>query len=81
MANFSTTPGAAPVSPSPAFDDPERLLTFAEMCGMLQIGERLAWSLCNRGELPGVRVGRLWRFRRSTLIAWIEAREAKGVRR
>lgn len=81
MANFPTTPGAAPVPPSPGIDDPDRLLTFAEMCEMLQIGERLAWSLCNRGELPGVRVGRLWRFRRSSLIAWIEARERKAVRR
>ncbi|MCW5769163.1 MAG: helix-turn-helix domain-containing protein [Phycisphaeraceae bacterium] len=60
--------------------DPDRLLSFKEACEFLGIGERLAWSLCNRRELPGIRIGRLWRFRRSALVAWVAAREKRGGR-
>ncbi|HYF14041.1 MAG TPA: helix-turn-helix domain-containing protein [Phycisphaerales bacterium] len=54
------------------------VLTFAEACRFLRIGRQLAWQLVNRGELPGFRVGRLWRFRRSVLIDWMQERETNG---
>jgi len=58
--------------------DPDRLLSFKEACGLLNVGERMLWSMCNRRELPGLRVGRLWRFRRESLLAWVAERETKG---
>lgn len=68
------------LSSAPATPDPGLLLTFKEGCGLLRISARLAWSLCNRGELPHLRIGRLIRFRRAALVAWMETRE-RGVRR
>lgn len=66
---------------TPRTDDPDRLFSFKEGCAFLLIGERKGWSLCNCGELPHLRIGRLIRFRRSALIAWAAARERKGTRR
>lgn len=68
-------------TPTPRTDDPDRLLSFRQGCELLLIGERKGWSLCNCGELPHLRIGRLIRFRRSALIAWAEARERKGARK
>ena len=31
------------------------------------------WAECN--ELPAIRVGKQWRFRRNQIIAWIASRE------
>jgi excisionase family DNA binding protein len=67
--------------PAPLAEDPDRLLTFAEGIAFLGIGRRLGWSLCNTGELPHLRIGRLIRFRRAALIAWAEAHEQKERRR
>lgn len=61
--------------------DPDTLLTFKEGCGVLRICPRLAWTLVNSGELPHLRIGRLIRFRRAALVAWIADRERKAVRR
>jgi exodeoxyribonuclease-3 len=34
--------------------------------------------LARRGKVPGVQIGKLWRFRRSELNAWIEKMIARG---
>lgn len=60
--------------------DPDRLLTADEAGALLGIGRSLLWSLAARGELPSLHLGRLRRFRRSALLAWIEARERREVR-
>lgn len=61
-------------------DDADRLLTFRQGCDMLGIGVRLGWSMVNRGELPHLRVGRLIRFRRASLLDWIARQERKAGR-
>jgi excisionase family DNA binding protein len=61
--------------------DPEALLSFQQGCDLLGIGRRLCWALVNCGELPHLRVGRLIRFRRSSLIDWITARERRAGRK
>ena len=59
-------------------DSFERLLTFDEGRRVLGIGARLCWSLVNRGDLPHLRVGRLIKFRRSSLDAWVAEQERKA---
>lgn len=68
---------AMPSSP-PA--DPDQLLSFAEGIAVLRIGRRLGWELVNRGELPHLRIGKLIRFRRASLLAWAESQEKRGRR-
>ena len=50
---------------SPAF------LTTEEVLGYLKVTPRTIYRLIRAGELPAVRIGRQWRFRRSDLDAWL----------
>jgi excisionase family DNA binding protein len=44
----------------------------------LQVTPRTVYRLIRTGELPAVRVGRQWRFRKADLESWLAAREAPG---
>jgi excisionase family DNA binding protein len=63
---------ATPVSqPVPNF---ERFLNSREAAALLQIHPKTLQRLARKGELRGMRVGRLWRFRASDLDAWVHLR-------
>jgi excisionase family DNA binding protein len=47
-------------------------LTTEEVLDYLQVNVRTVYRLIKAGQLPAVRVGRLWRFRRSDIDAWLE---------
>lgn len=70
----TNSPAASPL-------DPDRLLTFKEALVVLHIGRQLLWQLCNAGKVPHLRLGRLIRFRRSSLLAWLADAERKEHRR
>lgn len=57
------------------------ILTVAEVAAMLRISKRQVCELVNGGTpsgqvrqnpLPGFKIGKLWRFRRSDVEAWVE---------
>ena len=54
----------------------ERLLDSHEAAALLKVHPRTLQRLAQRGEIAGVQVGKLWRFRASSIDAWIEARLA-----
>ena len=47
-------------------------LTTEEVLGYLNTTPRTIYRLIRSGELPAVRIGRQWRFRRADLDAWVE---------
>ncbi|HSL24366.1 MAG TPA: helix-turn-helix domain-containing protein [Vicinamibacterales bacterium] len=49
-----------------------------EVLDSLKVTPRTLYRLIRAGELPAVRVGRQWRFRRADLEHWLAAREATG---
>jgi len=51
----------------------EQLMTIKEVADYLNITESTIYTWAQTGKLPAFRVGRLWRFRRSDLDAWLEA--------
>ena len=55
----------------------ERLLTPKEVCEQLAISRSGLQEMLRRGEIPGIRVGRLWRFRPEGIASWIDAQEAR----
>lgn len=55
------------VSPSP-----EAFLTTEEVLAYLQVNLRTVYRLIDAGQLPAVRVGRQWRFRRRDIDAWLD---------
>jgi excisionase family DNA binding protein len=60
------------------YSDPERqaFLTTEEVLGYLNITPRTIYRLIRNGELPAIRVGRQWRFRRADLDLWVERQSA-----
>jgi excisionase family DNA binding protein len=47
-------------------------LTTADVLNCLKVDPRTIYRLIKTGELPAVRIGRQWRFRRDDLNEWID---------
>jgi excisionase family DNA binding protein len=62
------------------FNDPvremEAFLTTEEVLSYLKITPRTIYRLIRSGELPAIRIGRQWRFRRGDLDRWLERQRA-----
>ena len=59
-----------------AYDPPE--VMNAEQAGQfLQIEEAVVIELAELGELPGRKLGAVWRFSRAALVAWLATPEAR----
>ena len=54
----------------------ERLLDSHEAAALLKVHPRTLQRLAQRGEIAGVQVGKLWRFRASSIDAWVQERLA-----
>jgi excisionase family DNA binding protein len=51
--------------------EPEVLMV-EELAALLRIEVKSTYDLLARGEIPGaVKVGRLWRIHRATVVAWL----------
>ena len=55
--------------------DPDQVLTAAEAAELLQVDEKAVRDMARRGELPGRKVGREWRFVRRALLEWLAGGE------
>jgi len=62
MSNFPKT-----VGPS---DD--RLLTLKELAAFLSVNERTLLKLMSEGDVPGVKIGNQWRFRKAMIDTWLD---------
>jgi excisionase family DNA binding protein len=47
------------------------VMTVKEVAAYLQIDQSTVTRLAKRGELPGKKVGYLWRFNRAVIDAWL----------
>jgi excisionase family DNA binding protein len=56
----------------------ERLLTSKEASEVLKIHPKVLERMAKRGEVPALKVGKFWRYRASTLDAWINSRLQSG---
>ena len=54
-------------------------LTTEEVLDCLKVNPRTIYRLIRSGELPAVRIGRQWRFRRTDLDAWLARQERASV--
>jgi len=50
----------------------ERILDSKEAAALLRIHVKTLQKLAREGEIPGIRIGKLWRFRVSALNGWLE---------
>ena len=51
-----------------------RLLTSAEVGEVLGIHPKVVERMAKRGEIPGLKVGRFWRYQSIALDGWINSR-------
>jgi excisionase family DNA binding protein len=57
----------------------ETFLTTEEVLSYLNVTPRTIYRLIRSGELPALRIGRQWRFRRDDLDAWLERQRSVGT--
>jgi excisionase family DNA binding protein len=55
--------------------DPPEVMSADQAAQFLQIEEKLVIELAEKGELPGRKLGKAWRFSRAALVAWLAAPE------
>src|SRR5258708_8869899 len=55
-------------------------MTVRQLADYLNLNERTVLKLVSEGELPGVKIGNQWRFRKAMLDAWLDD-QMLGVRR
>jgi excisionase family DNA binding protein len=68
------TMGTYTYQPYHPFDAPE-VLTAEQAAMLLQVDAALVNLMAEEGKLPGRRLGKVWRFSRAALIAWISTPE------
>ena len=56
----------------------ERLLTIDEVAGYLRLNRYTVYRMAERGELPGAKIARRWRFTEADIIQWITRKKKKG---
>jgi excisionase family DNA binding protein len=47
------------------------VLTLGQLAELLQVDEKTVRSLATKGELPGRKLGRQWRFSRQAVLDWL----------
>ena len=58
----------------------DRWLSVDEIAEYLGISRDTIYTWLNTRDLPGHRVGRLWKFKRDEVDAWVRAGKAAGPR-
>lgn len=53
------------------------VLTVEQLAQLLQVDEKTVRSLAAKGDLPGRKVGRHWRFSRQAVLEWLALPERK----
>jgi len=51
----------------------EEVLTLAELSEYLKIPRSTLYRLVRKGEIPGRKVGRSWRFHRGAIDRWLQS--------
>jgi excisionase family DNA binding protein len=53
----------------------EEILTIREVADLLKLHPKTVNKLANSGKVPGYRIGRQWRFRKSEVLKALEKRD------
>ena len=57
------------------------VLTLEQLAELLQLDEKTVAQLARRGEIPGRKLGREWRFSREAVLEWLRGEDAAARRR
>lgn len=59
----------------------DEILTLKEVATLLKVAEKTTYTMAQRGELPGFKVGGQWRFRRADIESWIDRQRRQAATR
>ena len=60
----------------------DTVFTIGDLAKYLKVSRSTLYKLAQEGSLPGVKVGRHWRFHREVVDEWLgKSREAPGAQR
>ena len=57
----------------------DEILTLPEVAQLLKVAEKTVYTMAQKGELPAFKVGGQWRFRRTDLDTWIDAKTRRAA--
>jgi PTS system nitrogen regulatory IIA component len=57
----------------------EQLMDIKEVAAYLRVKESTVYTWAQEGGIPAFRLGRLWRFRRTDLDAWLEGKRNQAL--
>ncbi len=57
----------------------EPAMTVREVATFLNVDEKTIYRLAQKGELPGFKVAGAWRFQRTDIQRWIDARKGPSA--
>ena len=58
--------------------DSSSVFTIEDLAGYLKISKSTLYKLAQRGALPGVKVGRHWRFHKGAVDDWLRRHPDQG---
>jgi excisionase family DNA binding protein len=59
---------------------PDNVLTIVELSKYLKISRSTLYKLAQEGKVPGLKVGRHWRFHRAAIDRWLVSDERQADR-
>lgn len=59
----------------------EPLLSVDDVAAILGVKRDTVYKLIDRNELPGFKVGRLWKFKQNEVDAWVDKRPGRRASR
>lgn len=54
------------------FNDYPDLMSAEEACELLRVGHNTVYQLLNTGKLKGIRIGRIWKISKQSVIEFIQ---------
>ncbi len=55
-------------------------MTISDLAVYLQVSQSSLYKLVQRGDVPGHKVGRHWRFHKVSIDGWLQDRSPKAAR-
>lgn len=56
----------------------EQLMSVEQVAKYLQLNRSTVYDWAQKGKLPAIKLGQIWRFRRTELDAWLEAKKVEA---
>ncbi len=57
----------------------EQLMSVKDVAQYLQVDMSTIYLWSQRGQMPAMKVGRMWRYRRAEIDAWLNQRRSPSV--